>query len=68
MKNQDIQVSIPVGCVPPTFLVGGGLPTPYGQTPWKQTPPDADPSLDVGHPPALPRNRMTHTCKNITLP
>ena len=59
------QESIPVGCVPFTFLVPGGS----AQTPCRQTP------LDAGHvaydaywEADLPLNRLTHMCKNITLP
>ena len=45
------QESIPVGCVPPAFLIPGGLPNPLEtdplcrQTPWRQTP------TPVGRPP-----------------
>ena len=36
---------------------------PPGQSPpWTETPPDRDPQTDT------PLNRMTHGCKNITLP
>ena len=73
------QESIPVGCVPPSFLVAGGLPnslpppSPPMQTParctrlpWIQNPLYAD--LPEDRLPPTPVNRMTYTCKYITLP
>ena len=43
------QESIPVGCVPPTFLVPDADP-PQRETPWRQTP-RCIPTPPVGRPP-----------------
>ena len=76
------QECIPVGCVP-SAAVSVCLSACWNTSPWAWTPPDLGletltppPSLDLG-PPHLPPgygpgdpppvNRMTDTCKNITL-
>ena len=60
----NLQKSVPskkafqVGCIPPTFLMGGGC-SPEGRPPWRKTPLrqtlDADPPgvrpFSVGRPP-----------------
>ena len=66
----------PTGCGPgdpprcgPGEPPGVGLETPPGQTP--QTPPWVwawKPARHAGMPPLSPVNRITDTCKNITLP
>ena len=65
MKLTRKQECIPVGFLPPArwpypIVSDGGGGGVWGGG-FAQTPPDADPSLS-------PVNRMTHRCKNITLP
>ena len=54
VKNYAKQESIPVGCVLPAFLIGGGVDPPVGRHHWTDAPTPVQTTVNILPCPRLP--------------